>query len=215
MGSFIYKNVVHKGRVNVTKSRYYGMYESMYQYYNANSYKNLSKNTYPNNQVSINHLTPTELLKLQILSPTQAQSLTFFTIMREPFERFVSLCNYWQVVPNKMVNTIKRREQMKFKNYVAFQHTRPQSDFIRNIQQMPKYRIFTMNHLGELQQFLRENIPSIDSLDFTEKVCKSEDVYTIRSISNEDMAFLREYYRDDIILYDELSRDTLPSKEQV
>jgi hypothetical protein len=88
MGNFIYRNYFQ------VDDEYYGMYESIYQYYEKFNipYNHTIQYTPYNTRLSIDHLTPLEMVNLRIINnPNQ---YIFFAIMREPVDRFISLCNY-------------------------------------------------------------------------------------------------------------------------
>jgi hypothetical protein len=200
MGNFIYKNYYNINQTD--KTRFYGLYDSIYDYYDTYGipYSKKDENIVYNSTISIDHLTLEELLNLGILFKKDLEERFVFAIVREPIDRFISLCNYWNVPPNQIIYNITKIHLLKKMKYNLYQHFRPQSDYIKDIKKhAKKYRIFFMNKPHEIRDVLATYFPD-KQVDFGEKIYKSRDTYNRSMLSRENMAFLQNYYREDFLL---------------
>lgn len=72
--------------------------------------ENLKKIQVPHNYVnpfSIDHIRIDELLRLGILDMHDIRHRKFVSIVREPIERFISMCNFKQLDPDQMITQLK------------------------------------------------------------------------------------------------------------
>jgi hypothetical protein len=198
MGNFIYQN--YFGGEN----RFYGMTDSMEEYYekyNIAIPPNLPENYRTTSSISIDHLTPLELLQLGIMNAEESKEYIFFAIVREPMERFISLCNYWDVPPVQLIYNISKIDSLKKTRYNLFQHLRPQSDYIADMKRVfLDSRVFSMGRKDDIRDFLSEYFPE-KNVDFGEKIHSSREKYDISMLTRENIQFLRKYYRDDFALF--------------
>lgn len=204
MGNFIYRNYFDLNQED--KTRFYGLYDSIYNYYDMHNMKyNKLIDTEPYPSVSIDHLTLLELVNLRIMNYYQVQKYLFFAIIREPVDRFISLCNYWDVSPDQLIYNIERIHLLKKSKYNLFQHLRCQSDYIYSIHRVTKnYRIFSMDKRDEIREFLKTYFPDKD-VNFEEKIYPSREKYTKSSLSRKNIDFLNNYYKTDFELYNKAS----------
>jgi hypothetical protein len=212
MGNFIYQNygeLPHSySDVSWTKNgktKYYGLYDSIYEYYNLYKipYKRPSKSTPYDHSVSIDHLTPLEMIQLNVWRENPNQYI-FFSIVREPIDRFISLCNYWDVPPEQLIYNMERIDLLKMTKYNLYQHFRPQSDYIEDMKRLtPHCHIFSMNKKNEIRDFLAGYFPD-KIVDYDERVYHSRDKYTVDMISLKHMNFIKTYYEKDMELFQTL-----------
>jgi hypothetical protein len=196
MGNFIYQK--YYGLKQDDKTRLYGLYDSLYDYYTTHGIA-IDTGAINHPSVSIDHLTPLELLNLGIITPTESAQHIYFAIMREPMERFISLCNYWDVPPIQLIYNMTKMTALKRTKYNLFQHFRPQSDYINDIVATGKpYRIFSIHQKKEMRDFLSVYFPDKDSIDMEEKIYPSRNKYHLSMVSRENLHFLQKYYREDI-----------------
>lgn len=199
MGTFI----LNKYFDDEYRRLYYGMYESLDKYYQIVHKKqiHIPSSIIPSkSRFSVDHLTLTELTNIGILK--DSKSRFYFAIIREPIERFISLCNYWNTDPKTLIYNITKIHLLKQTHYLLFSHLRPQCDYINDLQKNGySYRLFTMKRKEEIQVFLRDNFPNIPVPDFTEKVYASKEKYTVCDLGQIELSFLQNYYREDIHLY--------------
>lgn len=208
MGTFIYKNYFNVFNKEYNE-KYFGIYEGIEEYlqHKITSINNkIFPRGIPKTTISIDHLTLGELLELKILSEEDLNNKLFFSIMREPIERFISLCNYWDVPPEQLIYNITKLNILKETKYVLYQHLRPQADYIRDLQTRAptNHRIFTMNDIEELEYFIKPFYPENYIVDFNDKIYHSREKYTIDTLTNQNMKFIRKYYKDDIKLWNQL-----------
>ena len=207
MGNFVYK---HYGK----NPAYFGLYNSIYEYYDAykipnrrtlNSFYPGTKNPPYNSTISIDHLTLKEMVHLRILSITKP--MLFYMIFREPIQRFISLCNYWNLSPKEIIYNIQRIAHHRQNKFVLYQHLRPQMDYVKDTQQIVSenpfcsYQILKMNKMDDMRNFFEREYPSVVSPNFNEKIYKSKETYTVADLTEKDYAFLRVYYHDDFVFY--------------
>ena len=77
------------------KKKYYG-WKTLDDYEKINNIKlkpNIKKH-FTTKPLSIDHLTIDEMLRLGILTQKDIKSFVFICIIREPIDRFISICNY-------------------------------------------------------------------------------------------------------------------------
>jgi len=202
MGNFIYQKYYDIKKED--KNKFYGFYDSIVEYYKTYKFPYIIENNNNYKSISIDHLTPHELLNLGIMKPSESSKYIFFAIMREPLDRFISLCNYWDVPPNQLIYNITKINLLKQTAYNLFQHLRPQNDYINDIKRVTnKYRIFSMNKKNQIRDFLATYFPN-KSVNFEEKVYHSRDKYNTSMLSRENMNFINKYYKDDFQLFRQL-----------
>jgi hypothetical protein len=207
MGNFIYQKYFDIG--HDFQTRYYGFVDSIddyYRKYDISIPTNLPENYRTTASISIDHLTPLELLQLGIMNTEESKEYVFFAIVREPMERFISLCNYWDVPPIQLIYNISKIHLLKKTRYNLFQHLRPQSDYIADMKRISlESRVFSMNCKDDIRDFLLEYFPE-RKVDFGEKIYSSgREKYNISMLTRENIQFLRKYYRDDFALFVNIS----------
>lgn len=218
MGNFIYKNypVLEQPSLDASlptvvdvssslvreRTRFYGLYDSIYEYYDTYGMNyNRAVDTEPYLSVSVDHLTLFELVKLRIINYHNVPKYFFFAIMREPVDRFVSLCNYWDVSPDQLIYNIQRIDKLRESKYNLFQHLRCQSDYIYAIQRFTKnYRIFRMDKRDEIRGFMKIYYPESE-VNFEGKIYPSREKYTKSSLLPRNILFIQKYYKSDFELY--------------
>lgn len=202
MGTFIYEKFYN----SESDTKFYGLYDSIEEYAKKHTIThNILNNT---KQISIDHLTPFELLRLGILTEEECKAI-FFLILREPVKRFISLCNYWDISPDTLIYNITKIDVLKKTRYNLFQHFRPQSDYIHEtLKVSPNLRIFSMDNKTEIIEFLKENFPE-KNVDFSEKIYASTRlIYTISSLTEKHMNFIHDYYREDFVWFNKTNINT-------
>jgi hypothetical protein len=213
MGNFIYKH--YYGLEQNSKTVLYGMYDSIDEYYQENHLAvPIVEEPYYHTRISIDHLTPWELDHLNILQQLpnfDIKNTTWFMIIRDPLERFISLCNYWNVPPNQLIYNITKIEELKHSKYNLYQHLRPQHDYLEDTQKLIGYReeesqkikIFSMKDKEGICEFLRSYSENTD-IHYNEPVYASRKFYRRDMLTRENIAFIKKYYRKDFLLYETL-----------
>jgi len=202
MGNFIYRRYYYLQQTD--KTPFYGMYDSIHHYYDTHKIPRPKRSSPPpyNTTSSIDHLTPVELFQLGILKPLDLKRYVFFAILREPIDRFISLCNYWDLTPDEMIYNIQNIHLLKGTKYNLYQHLRPQSDYVADMKRIApqNHRLFSMDKKEEIKAFLLLFFPD-KRINYDEKVYHSRDKYTAEMLSPEHVAFLHAYYGEDMELY--------------
>lgn len=143
--------------------------------YKKRYYGRMTFNDYINKNKNVN-----------IIPKNKIHNMKFMMIVREPIERFISICNFEKIEPQKLLNELKNNNR----NY--FQHT-----FMVNKHNI-KVKTIKMNNKTSIINFFKQfNI----NLDLNVKLNVSEKKYTINDLSKNDISFLKKFYRKDYFLY--------------
>ena len=118
----------------------------------------------------------------------------FIMIVREPIERFISVCNYRFMMHGiTMENHISGLKKKKGSDFLQYK--------LLNNKNNIKVHLFKMEDKIGITEFFKEFGININ-LDIKKNVSKK--TYTINDISPEDMVFLKEHFKKDSDLYNSI-----------
>jgi hypothetical protein len=199
----IYKNMgttIHNQLPDAYNKKYYGQM-TVDEYEKLNNitldrdvFKNLFKNSLytNNNRVSFDHIHLDDLYDLGILNDYDIKNKKCIGIIREPIERFISICNFIDSTPAKLINKIKTQGD------ISDQYK--QSSFYDQ-----KYgwniELFKMDDKDKIIQWFEQFGIDIN-LDITKNT--SNHKYTINDLTYDQISYLKELYKEDYELYNSL-----------
>jgi len=146
-----------------------------------------------NDKISIDHIHIDVIISLGLIK-IPLNEITFMMIMRDPIERFISICNFHAKIKGEtMENHIS-----KLKNKIGDDYY--QHKFIKNKNNI-KVKLFKMNDKLGIIHFFEEFGININ-LNIKKNV--SIKKYNISDISDEDLIFLKNFYKKDYELYNSI-----------
>lgn len=145
-----------------------------------------SKLTYEK-KTPIDHIHIDLLIDLNILPKHRMNSLKYMMIVREPLERFISICNFQPTPPDELIRQLKTN-----KHDIYYQYKFAQSKYKLKIK-----TIKMTNKKGIVRWFSQFNQP----IDLTKHDNVSVKKYSMADLSDEDIAFLTTYYKKDYELF--------------
>lgn len=193
MGTTIYKCLPE----NYNK-RFYGLKTiSQWEVENGCKIKNKNKNQ----KISFDHITIDELVELKILNIYDINYRDFLGLVREPTDRFISICNFTNYSPDEVIKKIRFGE--------FFNEMNLPPDMIIPIKQSESFKtkynikltLIPMQKKEEIKKwFLKFNI----NINFDEQYNVSNKKYSINDLSDKNIQDIREIFNDDYVLYNKL-----------
>lgn len=141
------------------------------------------------NMISIDHMKIDDMLSLGILDEWDLNHRKFLSIVREPLDRFVSMCNYLKIPPKKMVGYLKPWHK--------------------------QISSFECNHTIDITLILMEKPKLIEQwfeqfnvkITLDKKVNSSNKQFYIDDICEDDLVKIRKFFEDDFRLYEKLKQN--------
>jgi hypothetical protein len=152
---------------------------------NHETKKNLFKQK--NKLISIDHIKIDDLLSLGILDEWDLNNRKFLSIIRNPLDRFLSMCNYLKIHPKEMVGYLKPWH----KQISSFECAHP-IDITLILMEKPNL----------IEQWFEQFDIKI-KLD--EKLNSSNKQYCINDICEDDLEKIIKFFEDDFKLYEKLN----------
>lgn len=137
--------------------------------------------------LSIDHLCINKLIHLNIIPQTQLSKISFMMIVREPIERFISICNYHDEKPSQLLKKLKNKEGDNFF----------QSKLLNNNYNLKINTIKMTNKKAISTWFSKHGV----KVDLSKRLNVSKKKYSIEDLTKDDIEYLRIFYKDDYILY--------------
>jgi hypothetical protein len=136
--------------------------------------------------ISIDHIKIDDLLSLGILDEWDLNNRKFLSIVRDPLDRFLSMCNYLKKHPKEMMRYLKPWH----KQTSSFESSHP-IDVTLILMEKPK--------LIE-QWFEQFNL----KITLDKKLNVSNKQYFVDDICKEDLEKIKKFFEDDFKLYEKL-----------
>ena len=148
------------------------------------------------------------LSEQRLLSENGLRGARTFSIVRDPFARFVSEANFRRKSLEHQKRICETAEQPSWfftQSHDIFAHCRPQVDFVGKHGELVD-DIFTTEEIdGRLLQYLRLHMAN-PSLQLASRSHVSNPVHTIKDLTQSQKSWLRYHYAADFELYTELRR---------
>lgn len=194
---------------NSNQCKYYGMYNNIEDYRKQNNIVKSNK-TKIQSSFSIDHCTLLELYEIGTLTEYEIQNKHFILIFRDPIDRIYSLCKYWNITPEQLRYNIEHIDELEKRNYILLQHFQPQINYI-DFSGIPfpiKYTIFPMNETGI--DNLSTLLQNIEIKKNRINSSRTENIINYRHlfIQKKDTLFFENYYKQDIIFWNQLTEDS-------
>jgi hypothetical protein len=126
------------------------------------------------------------MVELNIIPYDNLKNLSVLVIIREPIERLISICNCEYKHPNHYINRFKNNFSSSF-----------QTDLLPKKYDVNLTSVKFGNGIEIKKFFAKFDI----NYDPNIKSNVSNKKFTIDDISKEDIEFLKTYYKNDYILY--------------
>jgi len=144
-----------------------------------------------NDKISIDHIKINKMFKLGIIDDVDVENRKFLGIVREPLDRFISICNFEKISPNELLN------QFNYKK-----HT--QTSFFKT--DLPiDLTLITMENKNLIVEWFRKFEVEIDLnryLNVSEKKFKKEN------LTQNQIERIKNLFFDDFVLYDKIKNSS-------
>ena len=139
--------------------------------------------------VSIDHIHLDQLIELNILPKHQVNKISFAMIVRDPIERFISICNFHNTSPAQIIENLKNKTGDNFYQF----------KLLINSHNINIKTIKMVNAKSIVDWFNKFNV----KMDLTKRLNVSTKKYAITDLKPEEFNFLKEFYKEDFKLYEE------------
>lgn len=173
-------------------NKYYGCC-SLIEYENKNKIKLNRNNIYSdfaNKKISIDHLHINSLIDVGIIK--NIENIEFIMFFRNPIDRFISICNYRNIHPLRLIEDLKNKIGDDY-----FQYKMMNCKYNINL------KICNMSDKNYIKRFFNKyNI----NLDLSIKKNVSKKNFNRSMLSEEDLIFLREHFKKDFEIIHNLEK---------
>lgn len=127
-------------------------------------------------------------------------------IIRQPYERFISICNFLHMHPSIFIFIckIQNKNNTLPSIFNLFNFTKRQYEFIEPLDNTIKLIDFN-DKKTIFNTFTQYNV----ILDLSVKKNKSNKIYTLKSLTKNHKKFIKEYYHKDFELYDKIKKNQI------
>lgn len=140
--------------------------------------------------LSIDHIHIDDLIELGIFPKDKIENTTFIFIFREPIERFLSICNFKKLSPKLLIRKLKGN---------SIDETR-QIYFLTSKYDL-NFKIIKMDDKEKIKDTFNQFGISIDLNTIKNK---SENLYKKTNLDENQVNFIRKFYKEDIDFYKSL-----------
>ena len=165
------------------------------------------KKYYQEEKISIDHIKIDDLISLNILNLDELKNQEVFVIIREPIERFISMCNNLKKSPKDLIKNIKHLYELNGQNQCKYDDYNHRKNWVST-----QKSYLTNKHNIKINYFLYEEVDKIDKYcieNFNKKYINnkknvSPKIYDKNSLDNNDLEFINNFYKEDFKLYKSL-----------
>ena len=155
---------------------------------------------------SYDHFTLQTSIDIGLVNITNMKILPLiFSIVREPIERFVSICNFHSLSPTQAIQFIKRMNP-----YCKIPNTEnKQNHFIQQYRYIVtndislKIQLFRFDDTLGIGDYLKTLLKN-NHINMNKKINVSKKKYNVKDIDKSQIEFLQNYYKEDIRLYNSI-----------
>ena len=158
--------------------------------------------------VSIDHLTLSELLLYKIITKEELMDVETIVVIRDPIDRFISMCNMQKKEPKNLINSLKRFSRMPHPREWHHQHCRTQTSFFEGLDFDINLKLIDFKDTKAIVNAFKKH--GVD-VDMDKRVFASkkdeeeyEKKYSKENLDENDLNFLNDYFSKDIELYNNL-----------
>jgi hypothetical protein len=190
----VYKNLgttIHKQLPENYNRRFY--YQKNFRVWERDNdqFLNVDKFFSKDEILSIDHIKIDELFDLGIIDEIDVENRKFLGIVREPIDRFLSICNFNNITPNELIRTFKYK-------------THTQTSFF-----LTKLPIDLTLILMEEKNLITDWFKNFGvEIDLNKHFNVSERKYSRSDLSNEQIDKIKHLFFDDFILYEKLKKSS-------
>ena len=162
------------------------------------------------------HLFAYEYEKFGYIEPSKFSQYFKFALIRDPIDRILSELNYRHIKKKGMSSSlgvssveeyITKLDKTFDKFSDHFRHIEPQVKYVFNEDrtQIIVDKIINFATIDVSIDFISEKILKNNQIKIGRKNVSEKKIWTKHSLSNEDINFLTDYYKDDFNLLDQIS----------
>tara|TARA_Y100000389_G_C17289542_1_gene427288 strand:- start:28 stop:627 length:600 start_codon:yes stop_codon:yes gene_type:complete len=148
-------------------------------------------------KISIDHIPLDDLLEVGILNKDDITNLKCVGFMRNSLDRFMSICNYEKKSPDIIIDEIKNGRDLT--QVLHFKQKNPWNIYI-----------FNYDDKARIKSWFKKQF-NID-LDLTKKDNISKKTYIAENLTQNQLKFIRNYFREDDQLISIIKRSPRPFK---
>lgn len=196
-----YKNLgttVYNSLPRSYRRRYYGQQTPSLWMFKNQQRLNYIVPHWVDNKKSVDHFSLEMLLKMEILCEDDFHNRKFIGIVRNPIDRFLSVCNFKNMSPAEFIDRILKNSSKNFESLSTARFT--QEDSFRS--PLPiDLTLILMSEKELIKNWFAEHGVYIN-LDL--HLNTSVKRYTVNDITEDQLEIIKDYFSLDIKLYEEL-----------
>lgn len=136
------------------------------------------------------------------LSPNGLKDAITFSVMRDPYERFISEANMRGNSFDKQIEVCEKASP--YKNFNNFAHCRPQVDYVGKYGELVDYIFLTENIDTDVKDFLKKY--GYDLIGKRRRKADDATKLTVEDLTDKHKKWIEDKYADDIMLYNAIRR---------